>query len=211
MDGGIYDDTDILGRMNSCNVPARVQDYMIRCMKFHTAPAPGVLIGSVMVDYALELLGADPGEKLFAVCETPKCLPDALQVIAESTTGNGRLKVLPIGKFALTLNRATTEQTAPAIRVWVDQEKLKNFPIIDIWYANSPEFKKKTMEFQLQDAIFTAGRKILSYERVVVPVKGKVRWTSVTCPSCGENVPDYLLVGGKCVSCVAGRYYKTAV
>ena len=35
-----------------------------------------------MVDYALELLDATTEEKLFAVCETPKCLPDAPQVIA---------------------------------------------------------------------------------------------------------------------------------
>jgi formylmethanofuran dehydrogenase subunit E len=116
-----YHDTgEFAARMNACGVPARVQEYIIRCTQFHTAPAPGILIGSFMVDYALELLGAFSDEKLFAVCETPKCLPDMLQVITHSTTGNGRLKVLPIGKFALTVNRATNKSTTLAVRVYVD-------------------------------------------------------------------------------------------
>jgi formylmethanofuran dehydrogenase subunit E len=194
--------------MKACGVPARLQEYMIRCTEFHTAPAPGILIGAGMVDYALELLGAAPGEKLFAVCETPKCLPDTLQVIAHSTTGNGRLKVSPIGKFAMTVNRATNDSTAKAVRVYVDQEKLKKFPVIDMWYDNSPKFQKHTMEFQLQDEIFQAGREILSFEWVEVQVSQKQKWTSVTCPSCGENVPDYLLVDGKCAACNAKPYYK---
>jgi formylmethanofuran dehydrogenase subunit E len=64
------------------------------------------------------------------------------------------------------------------------------------------------MEFQLQDAIFRAGREILSCENVSIPVTGKIKWTSVTCPSCGENVPDYLLVDGKCAACTGQQYYR---
>ncbi len=123
-----HDPKEFSARMKACGVPDRVQEYMIRCTEFHTAPAPGVLIGAIMVDYALELLEANPEEKLFAVCETPKCLPDTLQVIAHSTTGNGRLTVLPIGKFAITVNRASDSSTAEGVRVWVDSEKLKKFP-----------------------------------------------------------------------------------
>ena len=99
--------TTLNTRMLTCGVNERLKDYITRCVVFHTSPAPGVLIGAFIMDYALELLGAIPGEKLFAVCETPKCLPDAPQVIANCTTGNNRLKVLPIGKFAITLNRAS--------------------------------------------------------------------------------------------------------
>ncbi|MEN6395881.1 MAG: FmdE family protein [Methanoregula sp.] len=194
-------------RMNSCGISGHMQEYMIRCTEFHTAPAPGILIGAIMVDYALELLCATPEEKLFAVCETHKCLPDALQVIAHSTTGNGRLAVLPIGKFAITLNRASDSSTTEGVRVWVDGKKLKKFPVIDIWYDNSPKFQKRTMELVLQEAIFQAGREILSCERVEVPVSRKQKWTSVTCPSCGEKVPDYLLVDGKCAACNSKPYY----
>jgi formylmethanofuran dehydrogenase subunit E len=161
-----------------------------------------------MVDYALELLGALPGEKIFSVCETPKCLPDAPQVIAHSTTGNGRLKVIPIGRFALTMNRVSDEPTAEGFRVYVDSEKIKMFPIIDKWFANSPTFNKHRMGTDLQEQIFMAGRKILSYEKVRVPVKIKKVWQPVTCPTCRETVPDYLVVDGKCGACGSMKYYE---
>ena len=162
-----------------------------------------------MVDYALELLKADPDQKLYSVCETPKCLPDALQVIARCTTGNNRLKVVPIGKFAITINAPTECDTAEAIRVFVDLEKLKSYPTINIWYANSPAYDKQTMKGRLQDEIFRGGRKILSFERVRVKVQKKKKWTSVTCPCCGENVPDYLIEGDRCGACGSMKYYET--
>jgi formylmethanofuran dehydrogenase subunit E len=161
-----------------------------------------------MVDYALELLGTTPDEKLFAVSETPKCLPDAPQVIAHSTTGNGRLKVIPIGRFALTMNRVSDGPTAEGFRVYVDMEKIRQFPIIDKWFANSPTFNKHTMGTDLQEQIFRAGRNILSYEKVSVPVKLKESWQPVKCPSCGETVPDYLVVDGKCGACGPMKYYE---
>ena len=89
--------------------------------------APGVLIGAFMVDYARELLGVTPGRKLYGVCQTPKCLPDALQVMVHCTTGNNRLKVVPIGKFAITMNLPSENETADAVRVYVDLENLMGF------------------------------------------------------------------------------------
>jgi formylmethanofuran dehydrogenase subunit E len=161
-----------------------------------------------MVDYARELLGVTHDMKLFGVCETPKCLPDALQVIARCTTGNSRLKIVPIGKFAITLNIQTESETADAVRVYVDLEKLKKYPTIDTWYANSPAYDKHTMKNLLMDEIFRAGRHLLSSERVRVQVMKKKKWTSVTCPRCGETVPDYLIEGDHCGACGSMKYYK---
>jgi formylmethanofuran dehydrogenase subunit E len=194
--------------MDKGGVKPELQREVIRLSEFHTYPAPGVLIGAFMADYALELLGVTADKKLYGVCETPKCLPDALQVIARCTTGNNRLKVVPIGKFAITLNAPTEGETAEAVRVYVDLEKLKNYPIIDIWYANSPTYDKHTMKGLLQDEIFRAGRMILSFERVRVPVKIKKKWSSVTCPGCGETVPDYLIEGDRCGACGSMKYYE---
>ncbi|HNX17013.1 MAG TPA: FmdE family protein [Methanoregula sp.] len=209
MEKGLHHDPGaFIARIQKHGVSPSIQEYLIQCTEFHTAPAPGVLIGTFMVDYALELLGASPKEKIFAVCETPKCLPDALQIISHSTTGNGRLKVLPIGKFAITVNRASESNTTEGVRVWVDGEKLKKFPIIDMWYANSPQYQKKTMDSLLQEEIFRAKREILSCERVRVPVTAKAKWKPVTCPLCGESVPDYLIVDGKCAACNSRNYYE---
>jgi len=194
--------------MKKHGIGPALMSQILRLSEFHTYPAPGVLIGAFMVDWALELLGASPDRKLYGVCETPKCLPDALQILARCTTGNNRLRVVPIGKFAITLNAPTDNKTADAVRVFVDLEKLKKFPTIDIWYANSPAYDKHTMKERLQDEIFRAGRDILSYEKVRVLVTKKKKWKSVTCPCCGETVPDYLFEGDRCGACGSMRYYE---
>ena len=113
-----YSIDEINARMDAAGVRPALQESIRELVVFHTSPAPGVLIGAFMVDYALELLGVTADEKLYGVCETPKCLPDALQVIAHATTGNDRLRVIPIGKFAITVNAATQESTAEAVRVY---------------------------------------------------------------------------------------------
>jgi formylmethanofuran dehydrogenase subunit E len=194
--------------MMKCGVNPELMRQILRLSEFHTYPAPGVLIGAFMVDYAMELLRVSPNNKLFGVCETPKCLPDALQVLAHCTTGNSRLRIIPIGKFAITLNAATEDIKTDAVRVYVDLEKLKTYPIIDIWYANSPTYDKHTMKGLLQDEIFRAGRSILSSERVRVAVTKKKKWASVTCPRCGETVPDYLIEGDHCGACGSMKYYE---
>jgi formylmethanofuran dehydrogenase subunit E len=194
--------------MKKCGISPTLMQQILRLSEFHTYPAPGVLIGAFMVDYALELLGVTPDKKLYGVCETPKCLPDALQVIAHCTTGNNRLRVVPIGKFAVTLNALSESETAEAIRVYVDLEKLKKYPTIDIWYANSTAYDKHTMKEGLQEEIFRAGRNILSSEKVRVLVTKKKKWKSVICSSCGESVPDYLIEGDHCGACGSMKYYE---
>ena len=204
-----YPDKELKAVMDAHHVPNHLQEQVQQLASFHTYAAPGVLIGAFMVDYALELLGISPDKKLYGVCETPKCLPDALQVMARCTTGNNRLKVVPIGKFAITLNGPSDKDTTDAVRVYVDLQKMKKFPILDLWYSNSPSFDKHTMGDKLRDEIFAAGRNILSFERVRVDVKAKKKWKSVTCPVCGETVPDYLAVDGRCGACGSMKYYST--
>jgi len=201
-------DTALIASMERGGVRPELQQEILRLAKFHTYPAPGILIGAFMVDYALELLGAKNTEKLYGVCETPKCVPDALQTMAYITTGNNRLKIIPIGKFAITVNRASEDATTDAIRVYLDLGKLKKYTTIDAWYAHSPAYDKKTMTALLQDEIFSAGRKILSYEKVQIKVTPKKKWKSVTCPRCGETVPDYMIEGDHCGACGSMMYYE---
>jgi len=207
---GMHEDPD--SRLNVVmdihHVPPRLQEQIRQLSSFHTYAAPGILIGAFMVDYALELLGISPDKKLYGVCETPKCLPDALQVMARCTTGNNRLKVVPIGKFAITLNGPSDKEATDAVRVYLDLQKVKKYPTLDLWYSNSPAFDKHTMGDKLRDDIFQAGRNVLSFEKVRVGVKTKKKWKSVTCPVCGETVPDYLAVNGRCGTCGSMKYYE---
>jgi formylmethanofuran dehydrogenase subunit E len=196
-------------RMKDSGVDPRVREYLKECIAFHSFPAPGLLIGAFMVDYALELLGARTGEKLYAVCETHKCVPDALQVIAHATYGNNRLRIVDIGKFAMTVNRASDGEQTEGSRVFVDSRKLSRYPAIHAWFTNSLEFDKKTMNNKLFDEIFSAGREILSSERVRLRIERKKKWKSVTCPRCGEMVPDYSVGDdGLCAACGPMCYYE---
>jgi formylmethanofuran dehydrogenase subunit E len=194
--------------MERLGLGPRIQDYVTRSIRFHTHAAPGVIISVFMVDLALYLLGAQPGEHLYAICETRKCAPDPLQVILGCTTGNKRLQVLPIGRFALTLNRPTDGPTADGVRVFVDPEKLGAFPTIQAWYSHARGFDKKGREEALYEEILRAGRKILSHERVKVQVPKKGEWESATCPCCGEMVPADLMEEGTCAGCGSMAYYE---
>ena len=76
-------------------------EFLHLVQSFHGHPAPGVIIGGIMVEVARRQL---PVEVLFdAICETRNCLPDAIQMLTPCTIGNGWLKVVNVGRFALTL------------------------------------------------------------------------------------------------------------
>lgn len=194
--------------MDAYGISSALQDQFTRCMTFHTVTAPGLFIGVFMVDYALELLGAHPGERLYAIAETYKCVPDPVQVMAGCTFGNHRLQVIPVGKFALTMNRPSYSPTVEGVRVYVDAKKLKEYRVLNAWYTHSPGFNSETMIYPLIDEILKAGRGILSHQRVRVKVPPKQTWKSVSCSACGEMVPDIMLEGNQCRGCSSMSYYE---
>jgi formylmethanofuran dehydrogenase subunit E len=199
---------DMRESMDAYGIPPRLQEQFTLSIKFHGVMAPGVFISVFMVDYALELLQARPGERLYAIAETYRCVPDPVQVIAGCTFGNHRLQVVPVGKFALTMNRPSEEAATNGVRVYVDAKKLKKFRIINSWYTHSPDFRSQTMIFPLIDEILNAGREILSFQHVRVKVPLKQSWESVRCRNCGEMVPDNMLEGGVCRGCGSMSYYE---
>ena len=71
-----------------------------------------------------------------AICETRSCLPDAIQLLTPCTMGNGWLKIIHLGRFALTLY---DKQNYEGVRVFLDAEKVEAWPEIKAWY-----FKLKT-------------------------------------------------------------------
>ena len=92
-----------------------VDEFLKLTESFHGYPAPGVLIGAKMVDIAMNRM---PTGVLFdAVCESSKCLPDAVQLLTPCTLGNGWLRVVPLGRYALTL---FDKRSGQGIRVYVN-------------------------------------------------------------------------------------------
>lgn len=208
----VLDDTTLTGkvltRAAALGVPEHLQRLIGRCSEFHTFPAPGLVMGVFMVDWAMEGLNATPGEKLFAVAETKKCLPDALQVIAHCTIGNNRLRVINAGRFALVLNRPSTADSAPGVRVAVDEARLEAFPMLRAWFMHDRAFDRRTMTDTLFDEILAGARRYLSLEDVTVRFEPRREWAAGRCDCCGEPVPNTLLRSGVCAACGADRYYE---
>lgn len=186
----------------------RVREYVRRCVSFHSFAPPGLLIGVFMVDLAFEKLEARQGSKVYAVAETRKCAPDAVQVITHATIGNSRLRIIETGKFAVTLNEPSAINSAQGIRVYVDAAKIRHYPILNLWYTNSPDYQSVPNKDTIYDEIFEAGRGILSWDRVQVHVPQKAQWAAVMCTVCGEMVPDFLANKGICKTCLKEAYYE---
>ena len=172
------------------------EEYVQRVKSFHGSLAPGLLIGGFIVDLALKNL--PKGEFFDAICETPVCLPDAVQLLTPCTIGNGWLTVLDFGRFAVTLYEKTGGE---GIRVYLDMEKLKAFSEVNAWFLKLKT--KKEQNFQLLiDQIEEAGHGLLSMQCVwVVPetLQRKRIGAVAACPNCGEAYP--VNHGNVCKAC----------
>lgn len=153
---------------------------------FHGYPAPGLLIGGYMVEAAKARL---PEGTLFeAVVETAKCLPDAVQLLTLCSTGNNWMKVVNLGRYALTLY---DKYTYEGFRVSIDIDRLGAYPEIRDWFL-----KQKTKSEQDTQKLFAeieaAGDAYLSVKPVKVRprlVKKAEMGDIALCPVCREAYP----------------------
>jgi formylmethanofuran dehydrogenase subunit E len=183
--------------------PYSIEDYMHLIRSFHGNIAPGLIIGGFMVDLAKKGL---PDEILFdAISETSTCLPDAIQLLTPCTIGNGWLRVMNFGRYAICL---FDKYTGEGVRVFLDSGKVENWPEIRDWF-----FKLKTRKEQdpnkLRDEIIEAGPDILTSQRIVVESSflGKKGKGAITkCPVCNEAYPAK--DGVRCLACQGGSPYR---
>ena len=190
--------------MNICNYS--YEEYLHQVKSFHGNLAPGLIIGGFMVDLAMKNL--PEGEFFDAICETPVCLPDALQILTPCTFGNGWLSVAPFGKFAVTLYE---KYNGKGIRVYLDMEKLKAWPEIHDWYLKKKKKHEQNPELLLTQ-IKEAGHGLLSIQNVQVEpekIRRKKLGPVAVCPVCNEAFPAR--DGDKCRSCQGETPYKDVV
>ncbi len=126
--------------MNICTYS--YEEYLQLVKSFHGNLAPGLIIGGFIVDLALKHL--PEGEFFDALCETPVCLPDAVQILTPCTIGNGWLTVLDFGRFAVTMYE---KKSGRGVRVYLDAKKLENWPEVRDWYLKRK--KKHEQDFEL--------------------------------------------------------------
>ena len=105
-----------------------LEDYLHLVRSFHGSIAPGLIIGGFMVDLARG--GLPEGVIFDAISETRTCLPDAIQLLTPCTIGNGWLKVLDYGRYALCFYE---KEQGEGVRVYIDPEKLDAWPEIKTW------------------------------------------------------------------------------
>lgn len=169
---------------------------------FHGHVAPGLVIGGKMVDMAMRHI---PEGTLFdSICETANCLPDAIQLLTPCTMGNGWLKILRLGRFALILY---DKYKGNGVRVFLDPAKLESWPEIKAWFHQS---KSKTdQDFPLLiKSIGTAGEEILGLHTVQIKPRFMETYRlgkKALCPLCGESYP--LKFGAICSGCQGDAPY----
>lgn len=166
---------------------SRFETFVKAAARFHGYPAPGVLIGCYMVAAAQQRI---PEDTLYdAVCETTWCLPDALQMLTPCTIGNGWLRVLDLGLFALSLY---DKYTGEGVRVYLDPSKLVQWEDVADWYLKrkpKPEQNSERIREQIREAgdrMYSTAAVTVRSDFLIKRSKGPIR----VCPLCGEAYPQ---------------------
>ena len=184
--------------------PYSLDDFLDLVKSFHGSIAPGILLGGYMVASLQKQL---PKDRLYdALSETPACLPDAVQLLTPCTLGNGWLRVIDLGRYAVTLY---DKENGQGRRAFVDTAKLAPCPAIAEWYYKRKAKKDQDKERLLAE-MKSAGASVCSYQNVTVPVRmrGKTsRGVMTPCPVCGEGYPA--MHGAICRGCQGEAPYET--
>ncbi len=170
--------------------------YVQRAIRFHGYPAPGIIVGGYMVAAAKSYL--TPGILFDAISETAWCLPDAVQILTPCTAGNGWLKILDLGIFAVSLYDKTNGR---GVRVSLDAEKISRYGEIAAWFLKL-RGKKDQDSGLLAEQIREAGASICSVEHVRIHedfLKKRSKGSVGPCPRCGAVYP--LKHGSTCRLC----------
>lgn len=171
------------------------EEYVDMVKSFHGSAAPGVLLGGFMVHFASINYCLDV--QYGVICETLKCLPDAVQILTPCTIGNKRLKVIDVGRFALTFYDRTDGN---GIRVYLDQKKTEAWPELRSWYLKLKPKEQQDLQLlisQIREANIT----IFGKENILVDLKqiDREKKPVAICPLCNEASNNF--IGELCIAC----------
>lgn len=166
--------------------PYTFEEFRALAENFHGYAAPGLLIGGFMVAKCKAAL--PPGTLFEAVVESPKCLPDAVQLLTACSTGNQRMKIHNLGRYAVSF---FDKYSGSGFRVSLDPEKMSHWPELYAWFFKQKS-KKEQDSCKLENEIRKAGDSICK----IAPVRVKERFVGqkhmksiAVCPICGEAFP----------------------
>jgi formylmethanofuran dehydrogenase subunit E len=164
-------------------VGCTLSEYYSAIESFHGSLAPGMVLGWFMVDLAKKSL---PSGTLFdALSETSHCLPDAIQILTSCSVGNRWLRVIDVGRFALTFFE---KDTGLGARVHVDTLRLASWPRIEEWFLKLRPKALQDRDRLLQDLLEAGTGILVSQEVAVAPgfLRRKAHQDVRTCRVCNE-------------------------
>jgi len=153
--------------------------------KFHGYLSSGAALGIPMINYACEILGCNLDDELFVTVESINCLPDAIMALTKSTVGNKRLTVKDTGKFAITVSKKWGNKS---VRVFIDIDKLKDYPIIYDWFMNTKDIPHE----KVAPEVLKAWTDILSYKVNDLEIPDKKKKVIAICEICKEPFAYYM-------------------
>jgi formylmethanofuran dehydrogenase subunit E len=172
------------------------EEFLLKIKEFHGGTAPGIVLGGFMVDAAREYFEDDRSYSAYA--ESIQCLPDAIQILTSCTTGNKRLKVLDLGRYAIVFY---DRNNGEGVRVALDTKALDKWPVLKEWYLRLKPKAEQDLDAILSD-MKNAGKSLFSIEKIKFSdenlINKKVGKTDI-CPICGEYYP--LAHGSICRGC----------
>jgi len=166
--------------------PFDIEKYVHVVQSFHGYMAPGVIIGGFMVNLAKRNLLE--GTIFNAICETTVCLPDAIQLLTLCTMGNGRVKIIDLGRFALSLY---DNEKGNGFRVFLDPNKMDEWSEIKQWFFKLKPKAEQNMDLLLAQ-IKETGETLCGIHPIRVRpefLKKEKRGKIVICPCCQEAYP----------------------
>lgn len=177
--------------------------------------APGIAIGTAMVNLALEKLGEV--KKLGAIAEVGACLSDAIQALTGCTVGNKYLTIYnDLGRYALTLYDRTSGK---GIRVYVDLQKIDKERLPETYKffrRQRPPEIHHDMQMRADSAskiiaeVASIDWQILSYQSVQVKnLEKEIILPAKICNQCGESFTSDDASAQCCLACSGKRNYYT--
>ncbi len=182
--------------------PYSFEDYLKAVESFHGSTAPGLLAGGFMVDLAMKRM--PEGSLLNAISETHACLPDAIQLLTPCTVGNSRLKIINLGRFALSIYE---KDSGEGVRVFMDAGRLECWPGIRAWLFKLKPKAEQNLERLLAE-IRGAGQRLCGVQPIRVDqqyLRKKSKGPISCCIQCGEPYP--LQDGPICLACQGATPY----
>jgi len=184
--------------------PHSFDEFIDMATLFHNYPAPGLILGGYMVEEAKRHL---PEGTLFeAISETSWCLPDAIQMLTPCTIGNGWVRIMNFGLYAMSL---FDKHTGKGVRIALDMHKLDDYPELRTWYLKLKPKREQDSDRLLRE-IGEAGADICTVRPITVKAEllyKRSKGGIGECPACGEAYP--VMHGPVCRSCKGESPYAS--